>query len=301
MIKKIIARDNVQRRRPMPIWLKRPIACGGGKSDVETQCARHGLHTVCVEAKCPNRGECFGRKAATFLILGTVCSRNCAFCGVDHGAPGPVDCDEPEGICKAVKNMKLRHVVITSVTRDDLPDGGATHFARTVTMLKRNIPGISVEILVPDFNGNGLALEIILESGPDVFNHNIETVPRLYPVVRPQALYTRSLDILAKASRSVVQLTTKSGLMVGLGETREEVVGALHDLRQAGCSLVTIGQYLRPSESQVPVHAFITPEEFKRYESIGYNLGFSKVFAGPFVRSSYRADEMIHKKPETFF
>jgi lipoate synthase len=296
MIKKINARDNKQGRTPMPSWLKRPIACGGEKNSVEAQCARHGLHTVCVEAKCPNRGECFGRGTATFLILGNVCSRECTFCSVSHGTPGPVDCEEPEGVCEAVKNMKLRHVVVTSVTRDDLPDGGAMHFARTVTLLKRNIPGIFVEILVPDFNGNSLALETVLESGPDVFNHNIETVPRLYPVIRPQAQYMRSLHLLAKAAHSGVQLETKSGLMVGLGETREEVIGTLRDLRQAGCSLVTIGQYLRPSDSQVPVYAFITPEEFKRYENTGYDLGFSRVFAGPFVRSSYRAEEMKNRK-----
>jgi lipoic acid synthetase len=181
------------------------------------------------------------------------------------------------------------------VTRDDLPDGGAGHFARTVTMLKRNIPGIVVEILVPDFKGNGAALETVLQSRPDVLSHNIETVPRLYPVIRPQALYTRSIQVLAKAACSDVQLETKSGLMVGLGETREEVIETMRDLRGVKCSLLTIGQYLRPSENQVPVHAFILPEEFKRYESIGYNLGFSKVFAGPFVRSSYRAEDMVRK------
>lgn len=280
---------------PKPSWLKRPIAHGGGKITVENQCARNGLHTVCVEAKCPNRSECFGRGTATFLLLGTVCTRGCAFCGVNHGAPGPVDHEEPEHVCEAVQNMNLRHVVITSVTRDDLPDGGAMHFAHTVTLLKRKIPWVTVEILVPDFNGNDEALETVLASGPAVFNHNIETVPRLYPVVRPQALYARSLDILAKAARSGVQLEIKSGLMVGLGETLEEVVGTLRDLRQAGCSIVTIGQYLQPSITRAPVQAFIAPEEFKRYESIGYGLGFLKVFAGTFVRSSYWAEEMTAK------
>jgi lipoic acid synthetase len=270
------------------------MAYGGKKIAVDNQCARNDLHTVCVEAKCPNRGECFGRGTATFLILGNVCSRGCTFCGVDQGEPGPVDYGEPERVCEAVKNMGLNHVVITSVTRDDLPDGGAGHFAKTVTALKRNMPGIAVEILVPDFNGNDQALEAVLESGPDVLNHNIETVPRLYPVVRPKALYARSIGLLAKAAGSSVQLKTKSGLMVGLGETREEVIETLRDLRSAKCSLLTIGQYLRPSESRAPVHAFITPEEFKRYESIGYDLGFSKVFAGPFVRSSYKAEEMIN-------
>jgi lipoic acid synthetase len=279
----------------MPSWLKRPITCGGEKNNVETQCARHDLHTVCIEAKCPNRGECFGRGTATFLILGTVCSRKCAFCGVSHGTPAPLDFEEPERVCEAVKNMGLRHVVITSVTRDDLPDGGAGHFACTVTMLKKNIPGIVVEILVPDFKGKELSLETVLQSKPDILNHNIETVPRLYPVVRPQALFSRSIHLLAKAACSDVQLETKSGLMVGLGETFEEVIQTMRDLRGAKCSLLTIGQYLRPSENQVPVHAFILPEEFKRYESIGYNLGFSKVFAGPFVRSSYRAEEMVRK------
>jgi lipoyl synthase len=301
MIKNINGMVIERVRRPMPSWLKRPIACGGEKNNVETQCSRLGLHTVCVEAKCPNRSECFGRGTATFLIMGAVCSRSCSFCGVAHGIPGPLDYDEPERICEAVKNMGLRHIVITSVTRDDLPDGGAMHFARTVTMLKTEIPGISVEILVPDFNGNDRALETVLQSGPDVFNHNIETVQRLYPVVRPQALYNRSLQMLAKAACSGVQLETKSGIMVGLGETCEEVIGTLGDLRRAGCSHVTIGQYLRPSDDQVPVYAFITPEEFKRYESIGHNLGFSKVFAGPFVRSSYRAEEMIHKNRKLLF
>jgi lipoic acid synthetase len=280
-------------RTRMPPWLRRPIACKGKKQTIENQLTSTGLHTVCVEAQCPNQGECFGRGTATFLILGNTCTRKCVFCGVTQGVPEPVAADEPQRVCDAVATMGLKHVVITSVTRDDLDDGGAIHFARTISLLKDKNPEITVEVLTPDFKGNVNALETVLNAKPDVFNHNIETVSRLYGAIRPQAIYARSLQVLAKAAEYGIQLGIKSGLMVGLGETYAEVAQTLADLRGAGCTLVTIGQYLQPSDRQVPVERFITPEEFKEYENIGLKLGFSRVFAGSFVRSSYRAEEIL--------
>jgi lipoic acid synthetase len=282
-------------RLRMPLWLKRPIACGGKKRITEERIARSGLQTVCVEAKCPNRGECFGRGTATFLILGDRCTRSCAFCGVGKGSPGPVSEDEPYRVCEAALKMGLSHIVVTSVTRDDLADGGASYFARTVAVLKEKIPGATVEVLVPDFKGDLSALETVLESKPDIFNHNIETVSRLYSIIRPQAMYERSLEVLAKAAEFGVQLGVKSGLMVGLGERPDEVYQTLEDLRKTGCAIVTIGQYLRPSTAQVPVEEFIAPKQFKRYEARGLGLGFSRVFAGAFVRSSYRAEEITNR------
>jgi lipoic acid synthetase len=303
MIEETTMAKPVRLSRPrMPDWLKRPIGCAGKKKTIEGRIAESRLHTVCVEAKCPNRGECFGKGTATFLILGAACTRSCAFCGVGKGLVGGVDAQEPDRVCDAVKTMGLSHVVITSVTRDDLADGGASIFARTVAALKKNIRGITVEVLVPDFKGMRSAVETVLMSGPDVFNHNVETVPRLYAAIRPQAVYSRSLEVLAQAAGFGVRLGIKSGLMVGLGETHEEVYGTLADLRRAGCTMITIGQYLQPSSFQTPVREFVTPRQFKQYESVGLELGFSRVFAGTYVRSSYRAEEIINKnglKPAT--
>ena len=273
-----------------PSWLKRPIAHSGKQKHILESIHSLGLHTVCVEAKCPNRSECYSKGTATFLILGNICTRYCTFCGVSHGAPLPVDFSEPEKLVSAIKSLKLTHVVITSVTRDDLSDGGAAIYAETITRIKQTHPAVAVEILIPDFNGNQSALELVISRKPDIFNHNIETIPRLYSFVRPQAQYQRSLEVLSlAASRG---LTVKSGIMVGLGENENEVHQVMRDLRSAGCRIMTIGQYLRPSKEQTPVVEHVSPERFSSYEKTGYDMGFSSVFAGPFVRSSYMAESI---------
>jgi lipoyl synthase len=279
-------------RKRLPLWLKRPII-HASHHNLVVSCLNNGsLHTVCNEAKCPNRAECYSRGTATFLIMGNVCTRSCRFCGISHGPPSLLDPQEGERIARAAIEMKLKYVVITSVTRDDLPDGGAGHFASVISQVRANMGGVTIEVLVPDFNGDLNALDVVLKSGPDVFNHNVETVPRLYPRIRPGADYPRSLKILAEASRRLTGAVTKSGMMVGLGETEEEVREVMKDVRKAGCSLMTIGQYLQPTDRQVIVESFISPDQFKAYEKAGIDLGFERVFAGPFVRSSYRASEM---------
>jgi lipoyl synthase len=280
----------------LPPWLKRPGSYGAPVKALEKSLADAGLHTVCAEAKCPNRGECFLRGTATFLILGRVCSRSCAFCGVAHGTPQNIDKDEPRHVCEAVRRMGISHAVVTSVTRDDLADGGASHFAEVIRVLKQELPALTVEVLVPDFNGNREALACVCEAGPHVFNHNVETIERLYPVARPQANYRRSLEILEIAADHEVQLDVKSGVMVGLGEKEHEVLATLADIRETGCSLITIGQYLRPSHEQLPVAEFISPERFDFYRDRALAMGFTKVSSGPFIRSSYRAGEMVGKK-----
>jgi len=275
-----------------PPWLKRKLAYEGRHGEVAGILAEGGLHTVCAEAKCPNRGECFSKGSAAFLILGPVCTRDCAFCGVTAGTPGPVDVNEGERLAEAAAKMGLRHVVVTSVTRDDLPDGGAAAFADTVARLRGKVPGATVEVLIPDFQGSAESLKTVLDSRPDVLNHNMETVSRLYPQIRPQAVYDRSLELIRRAAddgRSVV----KSGIMAGLGETVEEVAGLMRDLRSAGCGVITVGQYLRPSARQVPVSEFVTPERFAEYEGMALNMGFSRAFCGPYVRSSYRAETLV--------
>lgn len=250
------------------------------------------VRTVCEEAKCPNIGECYARRTCTFMVLGDVCTRHCAFCGVGKGGPQPLDPAEPERIAAAVKKLGLNYVVITSVTRDDLPDGGAGQFAKVIQEVKNQNSKIKIEVLIPDFQGAAGALRTVLEAKPDVLNHNIETVPRLYPAVRPQADYCRSLELLAKAKRIGGPIYTKSGFMVGLGEEKEEVAAVLSDLKGAGCDLVTIGQYLPPSKAHLQPVRFVLPAEFKEYEDLGRDLGFLRVNAGPFVRSSYQAQEL---------
>jgi lipoic acid synthetase len=285
---------DIQKAGRLPSWLKRPLAYAGRRYDeVDAALSAASLHTVCREAKCPNRSECFSNGTATFLVMGPVCTRSCRFCGVSYGMPEQLDKDEPGRVCSAAAAMGLTHAVVTSVTRDDLHDGGASHFAEIVRLFKERLPGVTVEVLVPDFQGSIPALETVLSAGPHVFNHNIETVPRLYPAIRPQALYRRSLEILAKAARSGVELKVKSGLMVGLGETPDEVVETLHDMHESGCSLVTIGQYLRPSKEQAPVAEFVEPERFDVYKAQALDIGFASVQAGPFVRSSYKAETMM--------
>lgn len=276
-----------------PAWLKKKLPPPGYYNAVCDCISQQGLHTVCAEARCPNRAECWSAGTATFLIMGNVCTRNCGFCGVGHGTPGTLDANEPEKVSNAAKTMALRHIVITSVTRDDLPLGGAEHFAETVARCKTALPQASVEALIPDFDGSSVAVDLVLAAAPDILNHNLETVPRLYPQARPRADYGRSLDLLAHAAGNNV--VTKSGIMVGLGETEKEVFNLLNDLQKAGCRIVTIGQYLRPSALQLPVVEFVPPEQFALYEQRGKDLGFLSTFAGPFVRSSYKAGEIIRR------
>ena len=276
-----------------PEWLRRsvpdPVVLVGMKELMDGL----QLHTVCESANCPNSGECFARGVATFMILGDVCTRNCAFCAVKHGQPALPDVNEPENIVEAVKKLGLRHVVITSVTRDDLPGGGAYQFAEVVEAIRSYNSQISVEVLIPDFQGSLSALETVVASHPVVINHNVETVPRLYSQVRPQADYERSAQLLKRVKSMAGGLLTKSGLMVGLGERREEVIQVMEDLRGVDCDLLTIGQYLRPSPGHYDVVRFVSPAEFKEYEDAGVAMGFKGVASAPLVRSSFQADKML--------
>ncbi|MFQ6121714.1 MAG: lipoyl synthase [Dehalococcoidales bacterium] len=247
------------------------------------------LHTVCESAHCPNRSNCFAQGTATFMILGDICTRNCTFCAVKSGKPRAPDPREPEHIVEAVKELGLQYVVITSVTRDDLPDGGASHFAQTIKAIQCYDAKISVEVLVPDFRGSLSALQTVIDASPAVLNHNVETVPRLYPEVRPQAKYQRSLELLQQAKMLDSQLVTKSGLMLGLGETRQEVVEVMGNLREANCDLLTIGQYLQPSLSHHRLVRYVPPEEFEEYQNVGKEMGFISVISAPLVRSSFHA------------
>jgi len=276
-----------------PPWLKKRIPPYQDLLKVKTLLEESGLHTVCEEAHCPNLGECFSQGTATFLILGDICTRNCGFCAVRHGTPVPPAEDEPNRIGRVVVEMGLHYVVITSVTRDDLPDGGASLFARTIEAIREQDQGIKIEVLVPDFRGDLSSLEIILRASPDVLNHNIETIPRLYSEVRPQANYKRSLHLLKESRRSYPWIHTKSGFMLGLGETHEEVLDLMEDLRGVGCDLLTIGQYLQPRSDRLPVKRYIPPEEFEEYQKIGMKIGFKAVASGPFVRSSFHASQMF--------
>ncbi len=252
---------------------------------------KQGLHTVCEEARCPNMGACFSRPAATFLIMGPSCTRNCGFCSVDSAAPAPLSENEPARLAGAVELMGLKYVVITSVTRDDLEDGGAGHFARSIKAVKEAVPGVKVEVLTPDFRGSREALLTVLEAGPDVFNHNVETVPGLYSVVRPQADYGRSLSVLGAAAAAAPDIPVKSGFMLGFGETEDEVVRTMEDLRAHGCRMLTIGQYLRPSKKNLPVREYIGPGRFEELKEAALRMGFASVASGPLVRSSMNAEE----------
>lgn len=250
-----------------------------------------GLHTVCESAHCPNRADCFGRGTAAFMILGDTCTRHCTFCAVNKGRPQDPDPQEPEHVAEAISILKLGYVVITSVTRDDLPDGGASHFARTVKAIHDYDRTIAVEVLIPDFGGLQSALELVVAARPAVLNHNLETVPRLYPEVRPQANYRRSLEVLSRGKLLDDSLLTKSGIMLGLGESRQEVIELMTDLRQAGCGVLTIGQYLPPSLEHHGLIRYVSPEEFVDYRNVGTDMGFASVFSGPLVRSSFHAAE----------
>lgn len=255
---------------------------------------KYALHSVCEEARCPNISHCFSVPTATFLILGDICTRNCSFCSMKSGTPSDIDIDEPSRIVMAAKEMSLKYIVITSVTRDDLLDGGASHFANTISAIKDNIAKVVVEVLTPDFGGNIESLKTVLSAAPDVFGHNIETVRRLYPVVRPQADYKLSLSILRESSRAFPAIKIKSGLMLGLGETYDEVVELLHDLRLSGCNFLTIGQYLMPSKSNIPVARYVSPEEFDDLKELAISIGFTHVESGPLVRSSLNAFEAFN-------
>jgi len=272
-----------------PDWLKIKFSQAGRLTEIKGMLRRLSLHTVCEEAACPNLMECFGRKTATFMILGKNCTRNCRFCNVHGGAPEPVDEQEPEHVAEAAAELGLKHVVVTSVTRDDLSDGGAEQFARVIQWLAPL--QVTVEVLIPDFQGDREALAQVVRAGPSIINHNVETVPRLYPAVRPQAEYERSLQLLARVKSLDPGIYTKSGLMLGLGEDEEEVLAVLRDLRSAGCDVLTIGQYLAPSAKHFPVAAYIHPDVFAKYQDMAYDMGFLHAVAGPLVRSSYHADE----------
>jgi lipoic acid synthetase len=276
-----------------PDWLKIKLRSSKDKTEVEEILKRRSLNTVCKEANCPNLMECYNKKTATFMILGSVCTRNCSFCGVAKGMPSEVDKNEPRNIAAAVGELGLFHAVITSVTRDDLPDGGAGHFADVIKKIKGLNKKIVVEVLVPDFSGRLESIKIIAESGPDIVNHNIETVPRLYPSVRPGAIYERSLMLLKNIKSA--RIYTKSGIMLGLGERREEVVRVMSDLREAGCEMLTVGQYLAPSKEHQEVFEYVDPAVFDMYGEIGRRLGFLSVASGPLIRSSYNSGEFFDK------
>ncbi|MBN1862365.1 MAG: lipoyl synthase [Dehalococcoidales bacterium] len=282
-------------RDRLPSWFRQPPADAETVGMVEGLLESLNLHTVCESAHCPNIGNCFSRRTATFLILGNICTRNCRFCAVDKGRPLSLDDAEPEHLLEAVEKLDLRYVVITSVTRDDLADGGAAHFARTVRLIHQKRPGTLTEVLIPDFQGSLEALRAVAEARPEVINHNIETVPRLYPEVRALADYRRSVALLARVKDLAPEIVTKSGLMLGLGETREEVVAVMKELREARCDLLTLGQYLPPSEKHYPLSRFVTPEEFTELAATGRELGFAGVASAPLVRSSFKAAELYAK------
>lgn len=277
----------------LPPWIREKKLRLAGLHEMKARMRRGKLSTVCEEARCPNRTECFERRTATFLIGGDVCTRACGFCHITSGRPRPLDPDEPREVARAAREMGLRHVVVTSVDRDDLPDGGSAHWAEVVRALKADDPARSVEVLTPDFNGIAEQIDRVADERPDVYNHNVETVPRLYPAVRPKSDFGRSAALLARVKARHPEMTTKSGLMLGLGETDDEVVETFRALRGAGVDVVTVGQYLRPSAWNLAVVEYAPPERFERLGKAGESLGFRHVFSGPFVRSSYRAEEFL--------
>jgi lipoic acid synthetase len=275
--------------RRHPAWLKVRAPGGPGFTETRATVRSLGLHTVCEEARCPNIGECWGHRTATFMLLGDTCTRNCAFCAVSHGRPLLVDPEEPQRVAEAVAALGLRHVVVTSVNRDDLRDGGAAHFAATARCIKALVPQTRVEVLVPDFQGDAAAVRTVVASPIDILNHNIETVPRLYKRVRPGARYDRSLTLLAEGRAARPDCLTKAGLMLGLGESRDEITRVFNDLRHVECDILTLGQYLRPSPAHLPIARYVTPGEFDELREEALAAGFRHVEAGPLVRSSYHA------------
>ena len=277
--------------RRLPPWFKVTIRQGPDYRDIRRTMDSLGLHTICEEARCPNVWECWNNRTATFLILGDICTRRCHYCAVTTGRPLELDREEPLRVAQAVQALGLRHAVITSVNRDELEDGGAAIFAETIRHIRRLVPACAVEVLIPDFEGNDAALAAVVAEKPDILNHNIETVRRLFPSIRPQGKYERSLTLLDRAKRMGAR--TKSGLIVGMGETNEEVRGVMRDLRAVGCDIMTIGQYLRPTKQHLPVTRYYHPDEFAAFKAEGLSLGFSHVESGPLVRSSYHADRQV--------
>lgn len=279
----------------LPPWLRRRLPGATAVSRIQERTYAKGLHTVCREARCPNQRECYEKGTATFLILGDLCTRDCGFCAVKHGRPSPPDPLEPKRVADAVIELGLTHAVITSVTRDDLPDGGAAWFAETIAAIRETAPGVTVETLIPDFLGSEDALRTVLDAAPEVINHNMETVRRLYPAFRGAASYDRSLELLRRVNRSAPEIITKSGIMVGVGETVDEVLELVRDLLDAGCRVLTIGQYLQPTRRLRPVKRYLTPEEFDDLRERALSEGMKEVAAGPSVRSSYRAGTLLER------
>lgn len=279
--------------RRFPPWIRNRLPAASAAAHLRAHISDVGLTTVCSEARCPNQAECSERQTATFLILGDRCTRDCAFCAVKHGTPGPVAPDEAQRVADAVKALGLRHAVVTSVTRDDLPDGGASVFAEVIRSIRLVVPAATVEVLVPDFGGSADALDLVIRARPDVINHNVETVPRLYPALRHGASYTRSLGLIRRVTEAAPEIVTKSGIMVGAGETWDEVEGVAHDLVTAGCRVLTIGQYLQPTPHHHPVHRFVSPDEFQSLRERALAAGVLTVVAGPLVRSSYNAAQAL--------
>lgn len=281
------------KRRRHPDWLKMPLGGGQMYAKVRKQLRKTCVHTICEEAQCPNIGECFNRGTATFLILGDTCTRNCKYCHVHHGTPEIVDAEEPRKVAESVHDLRLQYTVVTSVTRDDLPDGGAQHFYETITQIKHFNPDCQVEVLIPDFKGNTASLENVLSAKPTVVNHNIEVVSSLFPKVRPQGNYKQSLEVLKQSKKIAPWIPTKSGFMIGLGETKNEIIELLDDLHGVHVDFLTIGQYLQPSKDHVTVQKYYTPEEFNTFKQIALDKGFKRVESGPLVRSSYRAESFL--------
>jgi len=283
-----------------PDWLRRPLPSDPAFSRIRSLLDDGRLHTVCQEARCPNCGECFSRGTAAFLILGGSCTRRCRFCAVTQGTPERPDPDEPRRVAEAAARMSLDYIVVTSVTRDDLADGGAGAFAETIRALRVRRSGIRIEVLIPDFRGDETALRTVLDARPDVLNHNLETVLRLYPAVRPEAVYARSLELLSRVGRRAPDVAVKSGLMLGLGELPDELEAALKDLLAAGCRILTLGQYLQPRKDCLPVARFVPPAEFDAWRKAALGMGFHRVAAGPLVRSSYHAEELDAQRYESW-
>ncbi len=290
-IEEIRAAGQGPSRQRLPPWFKVKLQQGPDYLEIRQVMDRLGLHTICEEARCPNIWECWNNRTATFLILGDICTRRCHYCAVETGKPLPVDQDEPVRVAQAVQAMGLRHAVITSVNRDELADGGASVFAGTIRQIRRLNPSCAIEVLIPDFEGNQDALRLVAHEQPEILNHNIETVPRLFPAIRPQGKYQRSLELLDRAKR--LDMKTKSGLIVGMGETEDEIRQVMRDLRSVGCDILTIGQYLQPTKQHLPVVRFYHPDEFALFKEEGLALGFHHVESGPLVRSSYHAEQQV--------
>ena len=292
IIEEIPAGNSDSTRPRRPEWLKAKIPGGEGYAKLKNIIDGHRLHTVCEEARCPNMGECWHSGTATFMILGDICTRSCGFCAVKTGRPDyGLDWDEPRRVVDAVKLMGVRHAVITSVNRDERTDGGAPIFAETIRLVHAEVPGTTVEVLIPDFKGSEEALAIVIEAHPDILNHNLETVPRLYRTVRPQANYEQSLEVLERSKKR--GLVTKTGLMLGIGENTEEVIGVMKDIRKTHCDILTLGQYLQPTYEHLPVDRYAHPDEFRRLKELGLEMGFRHVESGPLVRSSYHAEQQV--------